>query len=58
MVNNVFEDFVGCDWLHFKITVKLFFAGTLAKCSRHFVVKADGESPSSYITYFVYMKDL
>ena len=20
-VNNVFEGFVGCDWLHFKITV-------------------------------------
>ena len=29
-----------------------FFAGTLAKCSRHFVVNADDEAPSSYVTYF------
>ena len=31
-----------------------FLARTLAKCSSHFVVKADGKVPTSYVTNVVY----
>ena len=31
-----------------------FFAGTLEKRSGHFVMKADGDAPTSYITNFVF----
>ena len=31
-----------------------FFAETLAKCSSHFVVKANGDALTSYVTKFVF----
>ena len=30
------------------------FAETLAKCSSHFVVEANGDGPTSYVTKFVF----
>jgi len=31
-----------------------FFAGTWVKCSSHFIVKADGEALTSYVTNLIY----